>query len=216
MLWALGQPAAAVGLAVGFLLGLGLRVLAQRLTAVGQRVWPYRVVTPHPRLDVDPIGAVAAVLGGTGWGCGVRPEGMRLRTGAVVLAGPLAVLAGSQTLLLGYAASYPAQRAVLALNHPSDVLRGVVAPTMAAQLVLSAAVGMLSFALLALLPLPPLDGFRLVRLIFTDGTAAPSVLVDRLGGLGLLLGVAIPVAGGLPLVVLALDVVGTPLLRAWT
>ncbi|MFC7479141.1 hypothetical protein ACFQX7_02330 [Luedemannella flava] len=41
------------------------------------------------------------------------------------------------------------------------MLRGVVGVTPAAQVTLSLAVGLLCFGVLALLPVPPLDGFRL-------------------------------------------------------
>lgn len=217
MLWALGQPAAAVGLAGGFLLALGLRVLAQRgslmvITQVASR----QRLRPNPRTDIDPIGVVAAVLAGTGWGNAVRRTDVS-RRGIVLtlLAGPAAVLAASQFALYAFARAYPGNSA-LTLNRPSDILRGVVAHTMAAQLLLSAAVGLLCFGLVALAPIPPLDGFRLARLALSDSDLLPTPQADRLGAFILLVLAVAPIADGLSPLLIALDAVGTPLLRAWT
>jgi Zn-dependent protease len=216
VLWALGQPAAAAGLAAGFVLGLGLRAVAQRLAALALGVRASGAVLPRPAADVDAIGALAALLGGTGWGCGARLGFSRTRAAWVTIAGPAAVLAASEAALLAFAARYPGLRGTLLLNVPSDILHGVIAPTMAAQLVLSTAVGLLCFGLLALLPFPPLDGYRLARLLLSDGPPAASPVADRLGAVLLLVFVAVPIAGGLPPALAALDVVGTPLLRAWS
>ena len=204
MLWALGQPAAAVGLVGAFLLGLGLRALAQRALSRAPGV-PLR---PRPRTDVEPLGAVAVLLGGTGWGRGVaRPRLVE------IAAGPVAVLAASQVALAGFCFAYPSDREALRLNHPSDVLRGVVAPTMGEELILSIAVGLLCFGLLTLVPIPPLDGYRLVRLGLGADTATPAV-VDRVGVVVLLALLVVPVGDSPPLIRL-LDLVGAPLLGLW-
>lgn len=206
MLWALGQPAAAVGLVGAFLLGLGLRALAQRAAArlLGDRV-PLR---PRPGTDVEPLGAVAVLLGGTGWGRGTADRGL-----LTLLAGPVAVLATSQLAIAAFWYAYPGDREALRLNRPSDVLRGVVASTMAEELMLSVAVGLLCFGLLALVPVPPLDGYQLARRAF--GAGAPPPIVDRVGVVVLLALLLVPV-GGLPPLVRLLDLVGAPLLDLWT
>jgi len=204
VLWALGQPAAAVGLVGAFLVGLGLRALAQRV--VGRR--PGVPMRPRPRTDVEPLGAVAVLLGGTGWGRGMaRPRLVE------VAAGPVAVLAASQVALAAFCFAYPAEREALRLNHPSDVLRGVVAPTMGEELILSIAVGLLCFGLLSLVPIPPLDGYRLVRLALGNDAATPAV-VDRVGVVVLLALLVVPVGDTPPLVRL-LDLVGAPLMGLW-
>ena len=204
MLWALGQPAAAVGLVGAFLVGLGLRALAQR--AVGRR--PGVPMRPRPRTDVEPLGAVAVLLGGTGWGRGMaRPRLVE------VAAGRVAVLVASQVALAAFCFAYPAEREALRLNHPSDVLRGVVAPTMGEELILSIAVGLLCFGLLSLVPIPPLDGYRLVRLALGNDAATPAV-VDRVGVVVLLALLVVPVGDTPPLVRL-LDLVGAPLMGLW-
>src|SRR3954465_10216935 len=111
MLWALGQPAAALGLFGAFVLALGLRSLVQRLVQrlLGDRV-PLR---PRPRTDVEPLGAVAVLIGGTGWG---RPAASSSRRAWLVPAsGPIAVLAASQVALAAFDFAYPSDREALRL-----------------------------------------------------------------------------------------------------
>ena len=211
MLWALGQPAAAIGLGGAFLLGLVLRTCGQVLCAraVGVRA------AFAARDQVDPVGAVAVVLGGTGWGRGALVLAGSVRQRALVLfAGPLCVLLAGEAGLALFGLAFPGDRRALALNRPSDVLRGVVAPNLAEQVVLSVVVGLVCFGLVALVPVPPTDGFRLLRLAsFPDRPG--SVVADRIGVLALLLLLVVPVAGSPPLLA-ALDLVGTPLVRAWS
>ncbi len=219
MLWAFAQPVAALGLAGGFLVGLGLRAVAQRcgvfVLGSGRSRPP---VLASPRDDIDPIGIVSAVVAGTGWGRGApsQPLATRGRAALAVLAGPAAAIAAGQLTLAAFAVACPADRTVLLVNHPSDILRGVVAPTPVAQLVLSVAAALLCFGLLALLPVPPLDGSRLARLLFTDEVGPPSSMMDLLGSAILLILAVVPVTGKLPPLLMLLDVVGTPLLRIWT
>jgi Zn-dependent protease len=123
------------------------------------------------------------------------------------------VLAASQLALAAFRTAYPQDREALRLNRPSDILRGVVAPTMAEELVLSVAVGLLCFGLLTLVPVPPLDGYRLFRLVWGWEGEAPQV-ADRLGVVALLALVVVPVGADPPLLV-ALDWAGAPLLRMW-
>jgi len=210
VLWALGQPAAAIGLIGAFALGLGIRATAQRCCArwLGDRVQ----LRPSPRTDIEPLGAVAVLVGGTGWGRGFS-GGLRRRW-LVLLAGPCSVLLVSQLALAAFCVAYPLDRDALRLNRPSDVLRGVVAPTMAEQLVLSVAVGLLCFGLLTLVPVPPLDGYRLFRLVWGLAGDGPP-LADRLGVVALLVLLIVPIGPDPPLLVV-LDRLGAPLLRLWT
>jgi hypothetical protein len=216
VLWALGQPAAAVGLIGAFVLGLGVRALAQRSCArwLGSRV-PLR---PTPRTDVDPVGAVAVLVGGTGWGASSASASAFVETGRrrralLLVAGPASVLAAGQAALAAFCVGYPHDLEALRLNRPSDVLRGVVAPTMGEELTLSVAVGLLCFGLLALVPVPPLDGYRLFRLVWgLDGDGR--TVADRIGVVALLALFVVPV-GGYPPLLTALDWVGSPLMRMW-
>src|SRR5207248_9230441 len=93
--------------------------------------------------------------------------------------------------------------------------RGVVAASMAEQFIPSVGVGLLWFALLALVPGPPLDGYRLLRLAWGGRDPELPPVVDRLGVLALLLLLVVPVHGTAPLPA-ALAAVGPPLLRPWT
>jgi hypothetical protein len=210
VLWALAQPAAVAGLVAAFVLGVGLRALAQ---AVAARMLGLPVVArPAPRSSGNlgarfcPVGVAAAVLCGTGWGRAAATADDR----RAVLAGPLAVLVASQVAFWAYHAAYPGPALALRLNRPSDVLHGAVAPTVAAQLMISVAVGLLCFGLLALLPVPPFDGYLLLPV----AASARGALVERLAVVVVLVLLVVPVAGRPPLLA-ALDAVAGPMVRAW-
>jgi Zn-dependent protease len=220
--WAIVSPVAAMGLVGGFLVGLGLRILAQRTAAwlLGLRPAPRR---PSVRRDIDPIGLVSLMLSGIGWGRGAnllpssahqRTEIPRLRLAMAVIAGPVAAVAAGELLLAAFVVACPGDRMALMLNRPSDVVHGVVEPTLVAQVTLSAAVGALGFGLLALLPFPPLDGWRLVPLLLARQPARGARTADLIGALILLALAAIP-TGQLSPLLTVLDRLGTPLLRLW-
>lgn len=202
MLWALAQPAAVLGLVAAFVTAMLLRAHAQWVAA---RL--LRLPVPTARVGIEPVGVIAAVLSGTGWGSPARPT----RTGRcrlAVLAGPAAVLASSQVVLCAYRTAFPEDSLVLALNRPSDVLVGAITPTTTAQLLLSIGVGQLCFGLMALLPLPPMDGYRLL------GLDPPGRSAEQLGAVALLLLLVVRIGSEPPLIVL-LDTVGGPVLRLW-
>lgn len=226
MLYALGQPAAFAGLVAAFVVGVALRAVVQRsfvsrvpagwsLVAVDRgRLW-----LPTVR-DVDPFGAVAALLGGTGWGRQIvdaeaaRP-GIGRRWLLVLLAGPGTVLALGVATLVGYRYAFPGSH-LMSVTYPSDVLRGVPGPG-SEQLLASFGVGLVCFALLAFVPLPPLDGWRLLGVAVSfRGSSAQQVrlwLEERnLGMVALFLLLWLPL-GGVPLGHLFLNVLVTPLLR---
>ena len=221
MLFALVQPVAFAALVVSFLLGLVLRAVAIRLTARGLGLADRREpISPRPRADVDPFGAVAAAIGGMGWGRMLSVDQVtrhrgRGRAAAVFAAGPLACIVVSELLLAAYAVLYSG--ADLRLLSPADVLSGVSGPV-AQQALLSLAVGLLSFGLLALIPIPPLDGFGILwyalrrpgngmqwmRLWFED---------KNIGVLMLLVLCLFPL--GSPLLLAILDVLGLLFVRVW-
>ncbi|GAA1774821.1 hypothetical protein [Luedemannella helvata] len=220
MLWALGQPVAALGLIAAFVLGATLRALVHR--RVAHRYGGNADVAAGSA--VGALGAITLVFTGTGWW---RPTGAR--RALAVAAGPVAVLAAGEACLAGFALAFPAQRASLRLNYPSDVLRGVVGVPPAAQVMLSLAVGLLCFGVLALLPVPPLDGFRLGSAALLQPAPAPAGgpplaaspvlgLVGEwpavLGALGLLLAAVVPLGDRTPLLA-ALDLLAAPLVRVW-
>jgi Zn-dependent protease len=220
LLFALGHPAALAGLLPAFLLGLLLRAVAVRATlrAVGLAARRERL-RPRPREDLDPFGAVAAAVAGAGWGRGVgldvpRHRG-RGRAAAVFAAGPLVTLLASQLFFLAYALAYPSSLDGL---RPSDVLRGQLDAPPGAEVLLALAVGLLCFGLLALLPVPPLDGFGLLwSALRRPGPGAEQLRLwldhKNLGVAVLLLCCFVPLS--YPLLLIPLDLIGSVFLRLW-
>jgi Zn-dependent protease len=168
LLYALGEPFAFAALVVSFLLGLMLRAVAVRLTARALGLADRREpLAPRLREDVDPFGAVAAALGGMGWGRMLSVDEISRRRGrgraaAVFAAGPLTCIVVSQLVFLAYVLAYPDN--VLASMGVSDVLLARYFPgtPVGEKLLLSLAVGLLAFGLLELIPIPPLDGFGIL------------------------------------------------------
>ncbi|WP_412745994.1 hypothetical protein [Krasilnikovia sp. MM14-A1004] len=168
MLFALGQPVAFAGLLLAFLLGLLLRALAIRISARALGLTaPREPITPRPREDIDPFGAVAAAVGGAGWGKVLDVDEVprfrgRGRAAAIFAAGPLTVLLAAQVALLAFRLLFPDSFFYLESLSPAQVLQGQFDAPYAEQFVLALAVGLLAFGLLALIPMPPLDGFGLL------------------------------------------------------
>lgn len=209
MLWALAQPAAMVGLMAAFAIGVGLRAAAfwSVVGSVKAQGDALRTAPGAVRSGFDAVGVLAACFSGTGWGrSGPAPTSRRERW-AVAL-GPLSVLVASQLAFVAYHRAFPKTGLLLRLNRPSDVLHGAVAPTHAQQLILSVAVGLLCFGLLALLPVPPFDGYRLITVPGADPAW------ERLAAVGALVLLVVPVSGRPPLL-MALDTVAGPLVRVW-
>jgi Zn-dependent protease len=164
VLFALGQPVAFAGLLAAFLLGIVLRAVAIRFTArrlgVADR---HERIAPRLREDIDPFGAVAAAIGGVGWGKMLSVDDVprwpgRGRAALVFLAGPLTCIILAEVLLAAYAVLFPDYAP--SYVNPAEVLLGFGLDLPAGGTVLlSLAVGLLGFGLLALIPIPPLDGF---------------------------------------------------------
>jgi Zn-dependent protease len=221
VLFALGQPVAFAALVVAFLLGLLLRASAIRLTArrlgLADRRDP---IAPRLREDIDPFGAVAAALGGMGWGKMISVDEVprhrgRGRAAAVFAAGPLTCIVAAEALFAAYVILYSGD--LLSVLSPADVLLGLNLPV-GPQVLLCLAVGLLSFGLLALIPIPPLDGFGILyyalrrpgggmqwmRLWFED---------KNIGVLILLILSLFPF--GAPFLIRILDILGVPFIRLW-
>ncbi|MFI7601189.1 hypothetical protein [Actinoplanes sp. NPDC049681] len=221
MLFALGEPVAFVALVAAFVLALVLRAVAIRFTARSLGLVDRREpLSPRLREDVDPFGAVAAAIGGMGWGKTISVDEVprwrgRGRAAMVFLAGPLACIVVAQLFFAGYAFSTPTN--YLGIMHVSDLLSGVPLP-MLDQVLLSAGGGFLAFGLLALIPIPPLDGFGVLwsaqrkpghgmqwmRVWFEE---------KNIGVLILLVCSFFPL--GRPLLTMILDVLGVLFLRLW-
>jgi len=221
LLYALGRPVAFAALVVAFLLGLFLRAVAVRLSARGLGLTDRRdPIVPRPREDIDPFGAVAAAIGGTGWGKAISVDEVprsrgRFRAAAVFAAGPLTCIVVAQLFFAGYVLAYPDN--LLVYLNPSDVLLGVDLPY-GQQILLSLAVGLLSFGLLALIPIPPLDGFGILyNLLRRPGAGIQWMRLwfeDKNVGVVILLALCL-FPFGAPFLLYILDFLGVLFLRLW-
>jgi len=222
VLFALGEPVAFVVLVAAFLLGLLLRAVAIRLTARTLGLTHRREpVTPRPREDIDPFGAVAAAVGGMGWGKPISVDEVprshgRGKAAAVFVAGPIATIVAAQICFLAYRLAFP-DSSELQLLAPSSVLRGSVLP-LGEQVLLCLGVGLLTFGLLALIPIPPLDGFGLLwSALRRPGVGAQKMrlwLEDKnIGVLILLVCCFFPLE--YPFLLIILDLLGVLFLRLW-
>lgn len=220
MLYALRAPVAFLALLAGFLLGvvafrLASEVVARRVHLGGS--YPRGTVL---RRALDPFGAIAAALAGTGWGAPVEVSvwQRRRRGGAALalLAGPVANLLLGSGLLLAYRLAGGAPIA----DSLRDLLHGQLPG--GGLLIVPALVGVqnLAMGLLGLVPIPPLPAGRVLFLYAPTSAGwqrAAHYLNDQHWGVAaLLLLLLLPVAGEAPLLLVLLDLVGVPLVAALT
>jgi hypothetical protein len=208
VLRALGTPLSFFGLLAGFLLGVVVQAYASASAAraLGDRAALRRL--GGVRRVLDPFGAVAAALGGLGWG--VIPEmplRSRGRLALALLAGPVAVaLCGAVALVLFLLVG--GQRFALAQVGLEAVISGVSGPP-AQQFFYSLGLELLGIAVLSLVPLPPLPGWRLLELASTGSMGwqrAREYLVEKnLGVLALLVLLILPLGGSAPLLLVIVD-----------
>ena len=217
MLRALGSLPSFLGLLVGFLAAVVVQAYTQAgvARALGDRAAFRRL--GGVRRVLDPFGAVAAALGGPGWG--VTPEiplRSRGRLAIALLAGPVAVGLLGMLAVIGYVL-VGGVAAALPGAGPSNVIGGVDLPVGQAFLV-SLGLEALGMAVLALVPLPPLPGWRLLELASSGSLGwqrARHYLVDNnLGVLALLVLLILPLGGSHPLLITILDTAVGSLLSA--
>ena len=232
MLRALAHPLSFVVLLASLIIGLTLHGWVQALVA--SRVGDRRPASEHrtrpdPRHQVDPFGAVAALLSGLGW---ARPvellSGRRNRAAqlAVALAGPLT------NLVLGAGALVAWRSAFGPIGSFSAGITALAADNVGAAVFLqqgtperglSTAVflfgcSQLYLGLLSLVPLPPLDGGRLLFALGPRSVGwqrAEHQLVERNIGLVVVLALLlIPLGGSVPILPQLLDVALRPVIGA--
>jgi membrane-associated protease RseP (regulator of RpoE activity) len=230
VLYALADPASLVVLLLAFVVGVTLVGWVSCL--VTQRAGDRRPaqegrLSPDPRRQVDPFGAVSAAVSGLGW---ARPVPLhdRHRRGAAVavaLSGPLVVAAlGLGLLVLWAALSDPFARGTLLgqaslVVGPSQVLQQGGPLDLSSALFLTGC-SLLYVGALSLVPLPPLPGGLLLLALAPRSRGwqqAEHQLVERNIGIAVLLALMlIPLGGSSPMLPQLLDIVLTPLIRAVT
>lgn len=240
MLYALGHPASFAVLLASFVLGVLLHGWAQGIVAVRMGdtgATLARRNRPEPQVHVDPFGAVGALIGGVGWAQPIElgPRRDRARVVAVALVGPAVNLALGIGLLLLWRASLSSgtsagYAAVWGSGGTAD-LGGLGVPVTAGSAlqhglsfagdalggaVLLAGVSQLYLGVLSLVPLPPLDGGRLLFALSPQTLGwqrARHYLVEQNVGLVIVLVMLAVPLGGRLLLLYVLDQLLAPLLR---
>ena len=223
MLYALAHPLAFAVLLGSYVAGVALHGWVQALTASrfgDARIRLEHRTAPDPRRHIDPFGAVAAAIAGLGWTLPVTypDRRRRLQVITVALVGPAVNVVLGLGLLVAFRIAYgpvgigaPAlllQRGTGTDGHPVELALLLVGLS---QLYLGA---------LSLVPLPPLDGGRLLFALArsTPGwQRAEFRLVEQNIGVGVLLALLlIPLGGPQPLLPQLLDTVLAPVVRLVT
>jgi Zn-dependent protease len=225
VLYSLGHPVAFAALVISFLLGLVLRAIAVRLSARSLGMAHHtESIMPRLREDVDPFGAVAAAIGGMGWGKALSVDDIprwrgRGRAVIVFAAGPLTCIVIAQVFLAAARFAYP--DGILAYANVSDIMLAGYDSTVSfgEQILLSLGVGLLTFGLLAIIPIPPLDGFGILYSALPRPGAGMQWMrlwfEQKNIGVVLLLALCL-FPFGAPFLLNILDILGVLFLRAWS
>lgn len=229
MLFALGTPLCFLILAVGFVLAVTVQGVVTTVVAsvLGDR--GPRLEARHrfdPRRQVDPFGLVAAAIGGLGWSRPVELTRLRMRSKAryllALLAGPVVVVGLGCAAIEGYLLLGGSRAALGFLSPARDVLLGFALPQRPdpAVVVLLIGIALLSVGMLAFVPIPPLPGGEV---LFTLAGSSPgwrrvhyTLGEENWGILVLLVLVALPVAGRLPVLMVFFDAAAGALARAFS
>lgn len=226
MLYALANPASLLVLLISFVVGVTLHGWVQSVVAdrVGdRRPRQEHRLEPHPRRHVDPFGAVAAGLAGLGWTRPLELHDRRHRSAvlAVALSGPAVNLVLGIGLLLAWRFIYgPAGGSSAGLAY--QLQHGIAAETdsFGSIALLLAGASQLYLGALSLVPLPPLDGGRLLFALAPRSSGwqrAEHHLMERNIGVAVLLALLlIPLGGNVPPLPALLDIVLAPLLTLLT
>lgn len=204
MLFMLRRPVELLGVALALLVGIVLHCVAQAAAAraLGDRLpLATRRLSLDPKRHFEPFGVIVMLLAGVGWNDPVPLQEPRFRGGRGRYL--LAVLAGPVTNLLLAVLGLVALRAIagagiadvdprvdISMLSFGEVLLGKF-------VIVNAAVGVLT-----LLPIPPLDGARILWL-YAPGTAgwrnARYQLEERNIGIGLCVVLMLPLFRGIGL-----------------
>ena len=218
MLYALGHPASFAVLLLAFVVAVTLHGWVQALAAVraGERepLLPQRN-RPDPRRHVDPFGAIAGAVSGTGWSrqTELAPRRSRGALVGVLLSGSVVnAVVGVGALLAYRLAGGPAL--LPSLEHLQRGGEGLSLGLMALYLF---GLSNVAVAALSLVPLPPLPGGRLLFALAPTSSgwqqARYRLQEQNIGTAVLLALLLIPLGGPQPLLPTVLDEVLSPLLR---
>jgi len=240
VLYALAEPFSFAVLIATFIVGIWVRGRAQRLVLRQKRPqWARRQLARRQRLlwlkpFVDPYGCLAAAIGGVGWGAHADPDGALRRPNgrrlAAYLVGPVLLASLGVAALVAFRA-WSGHVDIRTNGLTASALHGDVwfrldshfardhfrytRPFGQVALFL-AGVELLAMGVLSILPLPPLDGGRLLFALAprTPGwQRARFRLDDENWGVLVLLILALPLFG-LPMVLSILDAIVDPIIRA--
>jgi Zn-dependent protease len=234
VLYALRFPFSLAVLVAAFLVGAVARGLVQERILGVRR--PALRSPGRPRLGsgawgirrfIDPYGALCAVLGGVGWGSDAVDDvipmvrgGRRSRVVAALIAGPVVLFVLGAAALIGYdhlTTGRPTGGGLVINTVHGDMLAVdhfhylVGYGPLALYL---AGVELVAMALLALVPLPPLDGGRLLFALAPKTLGwqrARYRLEDDNWGLLIVLVLTLPIFGN-PIIVAVIDAIIDPLI----
>jgi len=223
VLYALGDPVSFVVLILSFLLAATLHGWVQALVAsrTGDRRPAAQGRTrPDPRRHVDPFGAVAAAIAGVGWARPVEPPDRRRRGAlvAVLLSGAVANLVVGVAVLVGFRLAGGSVTGTTVLLLQRGVGEGLFGGgELLLRVLLMLGLMNVFVGALSLVPLPPLDGGRLLFALAprTPGwQKAEYQLDERNIGIAVLLALLlIPLGGPTALLPTVLGSVVSPLVR---
>ncbi|MBK5306556.1 MAG: site-2 protease family protein [Frankiaceae bacterium] len=222
MLRALGDPLSFLILLVSFVVAVVVHGWVQCVVADrtgDRRPRQEQRLTPDPRRHVDPFGAIAGAIAGFGWSRPLEPA-FRAGRGALLAT----FLSGAAANLLLAVGGLVAFRAVSGLSVPAasatalqDGVEGLPAGQIALLLfgLMNLYVGFLS-----LVPLPPLDGGRLLFALAprTSGwqKAQYHLVEQNIGLVAVLVLLLLPLGGPQALLPTVLDDLVSPLVRLVT
>jgi Zn-dependent protease len=198
VLWLLRHPVELLGVAIALVIGVVVHSLVQAgvARALGDRM-PVATgrLHPDPRRHLEPFGVIVMLLSGVGWPKPVglqepRFRGARGRYVLAVLAGPLANLAVAALAAVGLSL-IGGDVAVYSASPRAEVVPGGFLVVLVVELmVVNAAMGVLT-----LIPLPPLDGARILWLFAPSSPGwrnARYHLEERNIGLGIVIVLMLP------------------------
>ena len=219
MLRSLDDPVSFVVLVASYVIAVTAHGWVQSLVADRAGVREPRQehrLSPDPRRHVDPFGAVAGLIAGVGWAKPVElpPRSRRSKLVSVALAGP------AVNLLLGLGALVVCRVLVGAVPAAATILQYGVGGDLGPRIALLFGLMNLYVGVLSLVPLPPMDGGRLLFGLGPRSLGwqkAEHFLVEQNVGLvALLVLLLLPLGGPQALLPMVLESIVEPIARLVT